>query len=79
MKYYTPAGRRDFWIRETGTGQQVAQLHERCMMMMMIMMMITDINTEIIGVVLTLQAGTREKSDSIFGQYICNPLFWGFS
>jgi len=49
------------------------------MMMMMIMMMITDINTEIIGVVLTLQAGTREKSDSIFGQYICNPLFWGFS
>jgi len=20
---------RDFWIRETGTGQQVAQLHER--------------------------------------------------
>ena len=26
---------RDFWIRETGTGQQVAQLHERYMMMMM--------------------------------------------
>jgi len=26
---------RDFWIRETGTGQQVAQLHERLMMMMM--------------------------------------------
>jgi len=21
---------RDFWIRETGTGQQVTQLHERC-------------------------------------------------
>ena len=21
---------RDFWVRETGTGQQVAQLHERC-------------------------------------------------
>jgi len=21
--------RRDFWIRETGTGQQVAQLHDR--------------------------------------------------
>jgi len=21
---------RDFWIRETGTGQQVAQLHDRC-------------------------------------------------
>jgi hypothetical protein len=28
--------RRDFWIRETGTGQQVAQLHDRHMMMMMI-------------------------------------------
>ena len=25
---------RDFWLRETGTGQQVAQLHERYMMMM---------------------------------------------
>ena len=29
---------RDFWIHETGTGQQVAQLHERYMMMMMMMM-----------------------------------------
>ena len=28
---------RDFWMRETGTGQQVAQLHERLMMMMMMM------------------------------------------
>ena len=27
----------DFWIRETGTGQQVAQLHDRLMMMMMMM------------------------------------------
>ena len=26
---------RDFWIRETGTGQQVAQLHDSYMMMMM--------------------------------------------
>ena len=25
---------RDFWIRETGTGQQVTQLHERLMMTM---------------------------------------------
>ena len=25
---------RDFWIRETGTGQQVAQIHDRYMMMM---------------------------------------------
>ena len=30
MKHYCPTGRRNqFWIRETGTGQQVAQLHER--------------------------------------------------
>ena len=29
--------RRDFWIRETGTGQQVPQLHDRYMMMMMMM------------------------------------------
>jgi len=32
MKHNFPTGRRnhrDFWIRETGTGQQVAQLHER--------------------------------------------------
>jgi hypothetical protein len=36
MKHYSPTGRRnhgrplrDFWIRETGTGQQVAQLHDR--------------------------------------------------
>jgi len=27
--------RRNFWTRETGTGQQVAQLRERYMMMMM--------------------------------------------
>jgi general stress protein 26 len=30
---------RDFWIRETGTGQQVAQLHDRYMMMMIMMIM----------------------------------------
>jgi len=46
MKRYSPAGRRnhgrplrDFWIRETGTGQQVAQLHDRYMMMMMNIML----------------------------------------
>jgi len=31
---------RYFWIRETGTGQQVAQLHDRYMMMMMKMIVI---------------------------------------
>ena len=42
MKYYSQLTegimvdlRRDFWIRETGTGQQVAQLHGRYMMIMM--------------------------------------------
>jgi hypothetical protein len=29
---------RDFWMRDTGTRQQVAQLHDRYMMMMMMMM-----------------------------------------
>jgi len=29
----------DFWIRETGMGQQVAHLHDRYMMMVMMMMM----------------------------------------
>jgi hypothetical protein len=28
---------REFWIRETGTGQRVAQLHDRYMMAMMMM------------------------------------------
>jgi len=43
MKRYSATGRRnngrllrDFWIRETGTGQQVAQLHDRYMMMMVV-------------------------------------------
>ena len=48
MNYYSPTGRmnhgrffrRLVWIRETGTGQQVAQLHERYMMMVMMMMII---------------------------------------
>ena len=31
-------------MRETGTGQQVAQLHERLVMMMMMMMMNKTIN-----------------------------------
>jgi hypothetical protein len=36
---------RDFWIRETGTGQKVGHLHDRyMMMMMMLMMMISYIN-----------------------------------
>jgi len=45
MKQYSPTGRRnhgrplkkDLWMRATGMGQQVAQLHERLMMMMMML------------------------------------------
>jgi hypothetical protein len=47
MKHYSPTGRRNhgrllkrLWIRETGTGQQVAQLHDRYMMMMMMLLLI---------------------------------------
>jgi hypothetical protein len=31
---------RDFWIRETGTGQQLAQLFDRYMMMKIVMIML---------------------------------------
>jgi len=31
---------RDFWLRETGTGQQVAQLHDIYMMIMIIIIII---------------------------------------
>jgi len=31
---------RDFWIRETRRGQQVAQLHDRYMIMIMIIIII---------------------------------------
>jgi len=39
MKHYSPSWQtfEDFWIRETGTDQQVAQLHDRYTMMMMTM------------------------------------------
>ena len=34
---------RDFWIRETRRGQQLAQLHDRYMIMMMMMIMMMKI------------------------------------
>ena len=34
---------RDFWMRQTGTGQQVAQLHERYMMMIIVIMIMITI------------------------------------
>jgi hypothetical protein len=33
IKRFLKRNGRGFWTRETGTGQHVAQLHERCMMM----------------------------------------------
>jgi hypothetical protein len=36
---------RDFWMRENGTGQQVAQLHDRYTMMMMIVACVAFIST----------------------------------
>jgi len=33
---------RDFWIRETGTSQQVAQFHDRYMMMIIMMIQCVD-------------------------------------
>ena len=36
---------RDFWIHETGTGQQVAQLHDRYMMMMMCEFLLNDVDS----------------------------------
>jgi len=45
---------RDFWIRETGAGQQVAQLHDRYMMMMMMMMMIMVVVMMVVVVVVVM-------------------------
>ena len=57
MKRYSPTGRRnhgrplrDFWIRETGTGQQVAQLHDRYMMMMMMMLMYNNNSNNVVTI-----------------------------
>jgi len=35
---------RDFWIRETGTDQQVAHLHDRYIMIMMMMLLHVSVN-----------------------------------
>ena len=56
---------RDFWIREIGTGQQVAQLHERYMTMMMMMMMM------IIIIIIIIYLTTIEPSPSGSGYYAC--------
>ena len=52
MKYYPQLAEgimidlwRDFWIRETGTGQQVAQLRERYIMIIIIIIIMTTTTT----------------------------------
>ena len=42
---------RNFWIRDTGTGQQVAQLHDIYIMMMMMMMIMTCFPNTIINII----------------------------
>ena len=39
---------RDFWIRKTGTGQQVAQLHDQYMMMMMMIVMMSVVRLSVV-------------------------------
>jgi len=78
---------RDFWIRETRTGQQVAQLHERCrMMMMMMMMMIREKAVPVYAVraycgakiqlhsFFNLTVGGGEQSASCFSSLRCMAL-----
>ena len=50
---------RDFWIRETGTGQQVAQLHDRYMMMMMMMNTMFNMMSVLLLMLHTLPKPTR--------------------
>jgi len=40
---------RDFWIRETGTSQQVAQLHDRYMIMMKRVIVALTKNSRAVG------------------------------
>ena len=55
---------RDFWIRETGTGQQVAQLHDRYMMMMVMM------------IVLLPKYNSCVVKLSDVSWYVCFGVFW---
>ena len=50
---------RDFWIRETGTGQKVTQLHDRYMMMMMMMMMMIFLNSDRVCTAHSVRQPTR--------------------
>jgi hypothetical protein len=70
---------RDFWIRETGTGQQVAQLLDRYMMMMIV------IATFVIATVTRIKLEGRECRERRVGggilwrgnTFITNYYGWG--
>jgi len=78
IKHYYPTDRRnhvrplrDFWIRETGTGQQVAKLHDRYMMMMTMTITVTvggwrwnfEMNTDSSVTIVTRLRAERQKID----------------
>ena len=56
---------RDFWICETGTGQQVAQIHGRYMMTMMMMIMMMMIMVMVMIMIMMMM-----KSEFIVHRYI---------
>ena len=61
---------RDFWIRENGTGQQVAQLHDRYMMMIIIIIIMPTCTKTILYVVVwheILMLGQNNISLQIWG------------
>jgi len=61
---------KDFWTRETGTGQQVAQLHDRYMMMIHIY----DISSLRVNQLLYLAS---LKIYNKFANYFCELKFSG--
>ena len=54
-------------MRETGTGQQVAQLHDRYMLLLMMMMMMTTTTTYICIGIMVNGVNDRESQVKIFG------------
>ena len=63
---------RDFWIRETGTGQQAAQLHDRYMMMMMkLVKTLTDMVTSFFQGI--IQAVAQENQEET---RLCHLVPW---
>jgi len=49
---------RDFWVCETRKGQQVAQLHERYMMMMMVIISFIFVHSVITNIISSVTSNT---------------------